>query len=117
MVCAELYGRVKQGATPFLRLARILLHCPLVEGVRRHPFYPVTMEIYQPTLGDKVQLRKKHPCGSDIWIVVRTGADIGLVCTGCERRILLERPIFRKRVKKVIESGEMRGESGESGTA
>jgi hypothetical protein len=40
-----------------------------------------------------------------------------LICTGCERRILLERPIFRKRVKKVIESGEMRGESGESGTA
>lgn len=69
------------------------------------------MESYQPQLGDKVQLRKKHPCGSDIWTVVRTGADIGLVCMGCERRVLLERPIFRKRVKKVIESGERREES------
>jgi hypothetical protein len=70
------------------------------------------MEPYQPNLGDKVQLRKKHPCGSDIWTVVRVGADIGLVCTGCERRVLLDRPIFRKRVKKVIESGERREESG-----
>ena len=38
-------------------------------------------------LGDVVRLRKKHPCGSDEWEVVRLGADIGLVCRGC-RRIL-----------------------------
>lgn len=66
---------------------------------------------YQPALGDKVQLRKKHPCGSDVWTVVRTGADIGLVCDGCGRRVMLERPTFRKRVKKVIST-----QSGEGGT-
>jgi hypothetical protein len=63
------------------------------------------MDAYQPNLGDTVQLRKKHPCGSDLWTVVRVGADIGLVCVGCGRRVLLERPVFRKRVKKFIESG------------
>ncbi len=75
----------------------------------------MTMIDYQPTPGDKVQLRKKHPCGSDIWTVVRIGADIGLVCDGCGRRVMLERPVFRKRVKKVIsyQSGEGRAEREE----
>lgn len=60
---------------------------------------------YNPNLGDRVQLRKQHPCGSDTWTVVRIGADIGLVCDGCGRRVLLERPIFRKRVKRKIADG------------
>lgn len=51
--------------------------------------------------GDIVQLRKKHPCGSDRWEVVRLGVDIGLVCQGCGRRILLPRAIFNKRCKKI----------------
>lgn len=53
-------------------------------------------------LGDRVQTRKKHPCGSDEWTVVRLGADIGLVCAGCGRRVLLARADFFKRLKKVL---------------
>jgi hypothetical protein len=53
-------------------------------------------------LGDIVQLRKKHPCGSDEWEVVRLGVDIGLVCQGCGRRILLPRGTFNKRSKRVV---------------
>ena len=52
-------------------------------------------------LGDIVRLRKKHPCGSYDWVVVRLGADIGLKCLGCDRRILLERRILERRVKTV----------------
>jgi hypothetical protein len=55
-------------------------------------------------LGDVVQLRKKHPCGSDRWRVVRLGVDIGLVCQGCNRRVLLPRSLFNKRLKSVISS-------------
>ncbi|MGD2205307.1 MAG: DUF951 domain-containing protein [Anaerolineae bacterium] len=51
---------------------------------------------------DLVQLRKPHPCGSYEWRVVRIGADIGLKCRGCGRRILMDRRIFNKRAKKVI---------------
>jgi len=43
------------------------------------------------SVGDVVRLRKTHPCGGSEWRVVRVGADIGLVCTGCDRRILLDR--------------------------
>lgn len=50
-------------------------------------------------LGDRVRLRKKHPCGSYEWEVVRLGLDIGLVCQGCRRRILLPRSKFNKRLK------------------
>jgi hypothetical protein len=53
-------------------------------------------------LGDIVRLRKKHPCGSFEWEVVRLGADVGLVCQGCQRRILLPRGDFNKQYKSSI---------------
>ncbi len=53
-------------------------------------------------VGDLVRLRKPHPCGSYEWQVVRIGADIGLKCQVCGRRVLLDRRTFRKRVKQVI---------------
>lgn len=40
-------------------------------------------------LDDVVRLRKPHPCGGYEWTVVRLGADIGLVCSTCGRRVLL----------------------------
>jgi hypothetical protein len=57
-------------------------------------------------LGDIVRLKKKHPCGSDQWRVVRLGADIGIKCLGCQRRVLLERAVFERRVKEFISRGE-----------
>ena len=52
-------------------------------------------------LDDIVRLRKKHPCGSFTWKVVRLGVDIGLVCQGCEHKILLPRGKFNKQLKRV----------------
>ena len=56
-------------------------------------------------LGDIVRLKKRHPCGSYEWEVVRLGADIGIKCLKCQRRILLERGIFERRVKEFISRG------------
>ncbi|MFW6068605.1 MAG: DUF951 domain-containing protein [Chloroflexota bacterium] len=53
-------------------------------------------------LDDVVQLRKQHPCGSDEWRVVRVGLDIGLLCQGCGRRVLLSRSTFNKRCKRIV---------------
>ncbi len=53
-------------------------------------------------LGDVVRLRKPHPCGSYLWEVVRVGADVGLVCQTCGRKVLLPRGTFNKRVKTVV---------------
>ena len=56
-------------------------------------------------LEDVVRLRKAHPCGSTDWTVVRIGADIGLRCQGCNRRVLLPRREAEKRVKTFLQRG------------
>jgi len=61
-------------------------------------------------VNDLVRLRKPHPCGSYEWQVVRIGADIGLKCQACGRRVLLDRRTFNKRVKTVIRRAETQAE-------
>jgi hypothetical protein len=58
-------------------------------------------------LGDVVRLKKVHPCGSYHWEVYRLGADIGLRCLGCDRRVLLGRAYLERRVKQVLPRGSM----------
>ncbi len=56
-------------------------------------------------LGDLIRLRKPHPCGSSDWRVIRLGADIGLRCQGCQRRVLLDRVILEQRLRTFLERG------------
>jgi hypothetical protein len=62
----------------------------------------VIMNPIEIVAGDRIQMRKQHPCGSDEWIVYRTGADIGLRCVGCGRTLLLSRSALMKRMKRKI---------------
>lgn len=55
-------------------------------------------------IGDHVHMRKPHPCGGYVWEVTRVGADIGIACLTCGRRVLLPRSKFEKRVKTVLEA-------------
>lgn len=57
-------------------------------------------------LGDKVKMRKPHPCGSDTWVITRVGADIKMRCDGCGHVVMLDRETFEKRVKKILERGQ-----------
>ena len=57
-------------------------------------------------LGDLVQMRKTHPCGSDKWTVIRVGADIKIRCSGCSRIVMMDRADFTKRMKKVLAHSE-----------
>jgi hypothetical protein len=57
-------------------------------------------------LGDVVRLKKTHPCGSDLWEVVRLGADIGIRCQGCQRRVLLPRSTLERRIRAFVSLGE-----------
>ncbi len=57
-------------------------------------------------LGDVVRLKKKHPCGSNEWQVVRLGADIEIKCLKCQHRVLLKRSAFEHRVRAFISRGE-----------
>jgi hypothetical protein len=57
------------------------------------------MALVEFALGDVLRLRKAHPCGSVVWTVVRLGADIGIVCQGCGRRVLIARSELERRIK------------------
>jgi hypothetical protein len=57
-------------------------------------------------MNDIVRLRKPHPCGGYEWRVVRLGADIGLECLICGRRVLLERRALKNRLKTIEHKAE-----------
>ena len=57
-------------------------------------------------LRDVVRMRKPHPCGNYEWDVVRLGADIGIRCRACGRRVLMPRSQFTRRVKALVRRGE-----------
>ena len=51
---------------------------------------------------DKLKLKKKHPCGTDIFTVIRGGTDVRIVCDGCGRDLTLARESLEKMIKTVI---------------
>ena len=53
-------------------------------------------------IGDKVRLKKPHPCGSYIWEVMRVGADFRIKCEQCQHTIWISRTNFEKSVKEVL---------------
>ena len=55
---------------------------------------PLRLEV-----GEVVRLKKRHPCGSFDWEVIRTGVDIGLICRGCGHRILMPRLKLEKAIR------------------
>ena len=57
-------------------------------------------------MGDVVRLRKPHPCGGFEWRVTRLGADIGLRCLECSRRLMLTRRTLERRLKTFVSRGE-----------
>ena len=57
-------------------------------------------------VNDIVRLRKPHPCGNYDWRVYRLGADIGLECLHCKRRVLLPRRTLARRLKLVLPKQE-----------
>lgn len=55
---------------------------------------PFTYEV-----GDIVKMKKKHPCGSFEWEILRVGADFRLKCEGCGRQIMIARKMVEKNTK------------------
>lgn len=58
-------------------------------------------------LGDVVEMKKQHPCKkSKYWEIIRMGVDIKIRCMGCDAVIMLERPYFEKRLKRVLSDSD-----------
>jgi hypothetical protein len=58
------------------------------------------------TVGNLVVMKKGHPCGENLWEIVKLGADIRIKCTKCGRLVILPRIEFNKKIKKVLEKGK-----------
>ena len=53
-------------------------------------------------IGDKLVMKKKHPCGNDVWTVTRIGMDFKLRCDGCGHEVMVPRVKAEKAIKKII---------------
>jgi hypothetical protein len=59
------------------------------------------------SLGDIVEMKKKHPCGSNQFEIIRVGADIKIKCTGCGRIVMIPRGKFKKEAKRIVVNAEI----------
>ena len=61
-------------------------------------------------VGDKLEMKKPHPCGCKVFDVLRIGSDVRIQCTGCGRDLTLDRIKLEKSIKKIIPSEEKHAE-------
>lgn len=52
-------------------------------------------------VGDKVRLKKNHPCGSNEWEVLRVGADFRIKCMGCGHQVMIARRLLEKNIREI----------------
>lgn len=64
------------------------------------------MEILKLSVGDRLLMKKKHPCSCDVFSVLRIGSDVRIKCTGCGRDLTIPRESLEKKVKKILEHSE-----------
>jgi len=62
------------------------------------------------SVGDILELKKKHPCGSASFRVLRTGSDIRVVCTGCGRDMTMDRLKIEKAIRAIHATEETKNE-------
>lgn len=64
------------------------------------------MERIKYMVGDVVRLKKKHPCGADLWQLTRVGMDFGMKCQGCGHFVMIPRVKFEKNVREIVQKAE-----------
>ncbi len=64
------------------------------------------MKIIKYNLGDVIELRKKHPCGSDKFKILRVGGIMRICCLGCGRDMEIDRLKLEKSTKKIFVTEE-----------
>ena len=59
-------------------------------------------------LGDVLVMKKPHPCGEKRWLVLRTGMDFRLRCTGCGHEVMLPRSKAEKNIREVLRESDQK---------
>jgi hypothetical protein len=63
---------------------------------------PCKYELYPFKIGEILVLKKNHPCGNNIWIVERTGQEIGIRCRQCNHFLVMARKPLEKSIRKIL---------------
>ena len=58
---------------------------------------------------DRIKLKKSHPCGGDVFRVVRVGAEVRVICETCGRDMTVERIKLEKAIRQVLSQAEQKG--------
>lgn len=58
------------------------------------------------SIGDKLKMKKKHPCGSEVFIVMRAGMDFKICCEKCGHEIMLPRVKLEKNIKQIVKEAK-----------
>ena len=53
-------------------------------------------------VGDRLIMKKAHPCGNKEFEVLRIGVDFKIRCTGCGREVMVPRKKTEKSIKQII---------------
>ncbi|MCI8553592.1 MAG: DUF951 domain-containing protein [Clostridiales bacterium] len=56
-------------------------------------------------VGDRLELKKPHPCGSYRFEVLRVGMDFRLKCEGCGHEVMTPRVKIERRIRKICREG------------
>lgn len=58
------------------------------------------------SVGDKLVMKKQHPCGSNIFLVLRSGMDFKLKCEKCGHEIMIARKTAEKNIRQIVKEND-----------
>ena len=53
-------------------------------------------------VGDRVEMKKPHPCGGKEFEILRVGMDFKIRCLTCGHEVMAPRRKMEKNIKKII---------------
>ncbi|MBE6576691.1 MAG: DUF951 domain-containing protein [Ruminococcaceae bacterium] len=65
------------------------------------------MQILKFEVGNTVELKKPHPCGSKLFKILRVGSEMRIVCLGCSHDMTIDRIKLEKAVKRFVDDSEL----------
>ncbi len=54
-------------------------------------------------VGDRIEMKKPHPCGCKNFTLLRIGMDFKIQCEGCGHQVMVPRKKVEKNIKKVLD--------------
>lgn len=60
------------------------------------------MQIIRLCPEDRIQMKKSHPCGCNVFVVLRVGSEVRIKCEGCGRDVTVDRLKLEKSIRRIL---------------